>query len=162
MDTMAKRGRKSTLTLETVAALERAIAAGLPESVAATVAGVPYSNLRYWLNEARAGRGGPLCAELLTATTRARGKAEAVAIGQIRKAGANDWRAASWWLSHSPSTRDRWSEAGYERSIERRLLAEVVKVLEAEIPDLEERRRLFLALTAAGLGEIQSEAADDV
>ena len=156
---MSKRGRRGGPTVEAISAVEQAIAAGLPESVAAVAAGIPYGTVREWMAAARAGRGG-LYAELSAAIQRARAKAEAIAIGQVRRAGADDWRAASWWLTHHPATRDRWSDAGAVRTAEANLLAKVVSVLQAEVPDLQQRHRLLTALVAAGCGPMPEGGED--
>lgn len=156
---MAKRGRPGGPTIDKINELERLIGAGLSQSAACAVAGIPHRTFDLWLSEAQAGKPG-LYVEFLRAITRARGRAEAGAIARIQK--ADDWRAASWWLSHHPATRDRWSDAGAERRTEQRILGEVVKVLEHELAgDPQLRHRLFTAMIAAGLGEIPREGDGD-
>ena len=38
----------------------------------------------------------------------AEAEAEAAAALLVRRASAEDWRAAAWWLEHSPSTKSAW------------------------------------------------------
>ena len=155
----SRRGRPLSLSQELMAELERLIGSGLPQEVACRIAGVPYSTFRLWMSEAVQGRSG-LYGEFLASITRARGKAEALAVARIRAAAADDWRAASWWLSHHPDTRDRWSESGAARKAETDLMAKVVSVLQTEIPDPLLRHRLLTALVAAGCGPLPQSSDD--
>ena len=138
--------------------IQQLIAAGVAESTAAKLAGIAPSTLELW--KERGSKGCEPYKSFLEGITRARAKAEAIAIGQIRRAGADDWRAASWWLTHHPATRERWSDAGAVRTAEANLLAKVVGVLQAEVPDPQQRHRLLTALVAAGCGPMPEGGAD--
>lgn len=145
-------GRKgsTSLTPEMVESIGRYIGTGITEAQAAAAAGIPYSTLRYWLTLARQGRGG-LHAELLAVTTRARTASEVRATATIVRATAEDWRAAAWWLTHHPSTRGHWSEAGAIRHACAQQLEQVIDAVEATIRDGQLRHQLLEALKFRGV-----------
>lgn len=72
-------------------------------------------------------------------------------LGQLREAAASDWRAAAWLLTHSPATREHFSDAGYERRAERQTLAVVIKAITAAGLTPDDQMRLLLQLEAHGL-----------
>lgn len=84
---------------------------------------------------------------------------EILCLQALKNAAAGDWRAAAWWLEHHPSTREDWSDAGYERRAERRTIQQMVDVIESLGYSPQERQRIYLAMRAAGVGMRDAENA---
>lgn len=153
-------GRPTVLTKSVIKRLADAIASGQTHASACREVGIARSSFQKWLSDAE-GSDDPLLIQLSDAITRARASAESEAVSKIRS--SDDWRAASWWLTHHPATRETWSDAAAQRKAEDAVLAEVVRTIETEFatePDT--RHRLFTALAAAGFsrqGENSNEEA---
>ena len=87
----------------------------------------------------------------------------AAAEAAVLRASRTDWRAASWWLEHSPSTREQWSDAARAAAIRNATIARVVAGIERwasaqQIPP-QTVRTLLLHLQAAGTAALD-EASD--
>lgn len=147
------------LTPEVVARVRELAADGLPLASIAAGCGVGYSSLRWWLKRARDGEGSDLELALLSAMQEGAADGERELLGRIRGAAAGEWKAAAWLLSHSPRWREHFSDAGYERRIERRTMALAVQALAAAGQAPEDERRVLLQFQAQGLGAAAPEAA---
>jgi hypothetical protein len=75
-----------------------------------------------------------------------------------RAAAGGDWKAAAWWLSHHPSTRDQFGDV---EAVNRAVRAHTSRFLDVLMvfPELtrEARYRLMLALAAAGAAPLPEE-----
>jgi hypothetical protein len=89
-------GRPSTVSRLAPGFLKH-IESGQTIVAAAALSGIGQSTVFNWLATARNAREGEY-REFMDAFTRARGKAEAKMVKEIRKAGQQDWRAISWLL----------------------------------------------------------------
>ena len=82
----------------------------------------------------------------------------AAAEAAVIRASRTDWRAASWWLEHSPQTRELWSDAARVVALYRANTAATVRGIERwardqQIPP-QTVRTLLLHLQAAGTAEL--------
>lgn len=88
--------------------------------------------------------------------------AAAAAEAAVLRASRTDWRAASWWLEHSPSTRELWSDAARVLALYRANTAATVRGIErwaaAEQIPPQTVRTLLLHLQAAGTAELDEVA----
>ena len=80
-------------------------------------------------------------------------------LAAVRRAAAGgDWKAAAWWLSHHPSTRDQFGDV---EAVNRAVVARTSRILDVlmAFPELtpEGRYRLMLALAAAGAAPLPEE-----
>jgi len=89
-------GRPSKLD-KCAACFLKHIEAGQPIASAAALAGLAESTVFAWLADARANQTTKF-SEFLESFTRARGKAQAKMVREIRVAGRQDWRAICWLL----------------------------------------------------------------
>ena len=139
-----------------LATADRLASAGL--SLRDIAAGLKVSNswLHARLSAAKAGTGTPEDADLLDCIQGAQMRGQMSLVESlIKNAKEGDSRAATWLLSHAPSTRGRWSEAAAVRRESERLMGVVGGVVQDAkqrgwiTPDAE--RLLLLSLGAAGL-----------
>jgi len=72
------------------------LADGQTRACAAARAGISESTLQKWM--ARGRKGEEPFDTFVTAVKKAERDAEAVAVGEIRKAGKKNWTAYAWWL----------------------------------------------------------------
>ncbi len=79
----------------------------------------------------------------------------------ISRCAGSDWRASAWVLEHDPRFRPDFSDAGHERTAERRVVRVVLDAIEASglPPDL--LRIVLLNLQAKGLSLVTPGAALD-
>ena len=61
-------------------------------------------------------------------------------------------QAATWLLTHHPSTREHFSDAAAERKVERRTVATVLEAVSAAGLPADLERTLLLQMAARGLG----------
>lgn len=126
------------LTPELIPRAREMAALGLPLALIADALGVHRGTLHRWRTEA-----GPEGLERDLCDAIEEGQREGVLclLGKLQQAAASDWRAAAWLLTHSPATREHFSDAGYERRAVRQTLAVVCKaVMAAQLTPEDERR----------------------
>lgn len=126
-----------------LAVADRLASAGLALRTIAAGLGVSESWFYARLQAARNGTGTPEDVELLDTIKAAqiRGQEELVQT-LLRSAAKGDTRAATWLLSHAPSTRGQWSEAAALRRESQQIASRVVTVL------ADARKRGWLTLEA--------------
>lgn len=122
---------------------------GLPLALIADALGVHRGTLHRWRKEA-----GPegLERDLSDAIQEGQRAGMLRLLGQIREAGAADWRAAAWALTHDPVAREHFSDAAAERRTERKTMGAVVDALAAAALTPADERRVLLQFQARGLG----------
>ena len=146
-DATAQPRRK--LSADLIPRARELAALGLPLALIADALGVHRGTLHRWRTEA-----GPEGLERDLCDAIEEGQREGVLrlLGQLREAAASDWRAAAWLLTHSPATREHFSDAGYERRAVREACAVMVKAITATGLKPDDQMRLLLQLQAHGLG----------
>lgn len=148
MNQSATAQPRRKLTADLIPRARELAALGLPLALIADALGVHRGTLHRWRTEA-----GPEGLERDLCDAIEEGQREGVLrlLGQLREAAASDWRAAAWLLTHSPATREHFSDAGYERRAIRQALATVIKAITAAGLTPDDQMRLLLQLEAHGL-----------
>ncbi|HKE79025.1 MAG TPA: hypothetical protein VKB54_06940 [Solirubrobacteraceae bacterium] len=136
-------GRPTALTPELAERLVELLRAGSHPDVACKVVGIGRRTYYRWLARGQSNRARDRpYADLRDRIGQARAEAEARAVAQIARAGADDWRAAAWFLERGFP--DRWGRpAERERLIEIPAPAEPAPAEDpfAEVDELAARRR---------------------
>lgn len=143
-------GRPLTLTAKHVEIAREVTGKGGAMPTVATACKVPLRTIQHWITQAQRGEGSELHQSFLRAIQEGQHEAEIRALGIIT--GSQDPRDAQWWLTHSPSTRETWSDAAAERRAVQRTLTGVVAAIDAAGLSDEQRTRLLLTMQAQGIG----------
>lgn len=136
------------LTADLIPRARELAALGLPLALIADALGVHRGTLHRWRTEA--GTEG-LERDLCDAIEEGQREGVLRLLGQLREAAACDWRAAAWLLTHSPATREHFSDAGYERRAVRQTVAVVIQAITTSGLSLNDQERLLTHLQAQGL-----------
>lgn len=75
----------------------------------------------------------------------------------VFQASEGSTQAATWLLTHHPSTRDHFSDAAAERKVERRTMSTVLEAIAAAGLPADMERTLLLQMQARGLGAAPQE-----
>lgn len=135
---------------------------GLPNKSIAAGMGVSHSAFCLWMANAKAGEGTQEEMDLLEAMRAGALEGEKALLSKLQSHAANDSRAATWLLSHSPKWRDTWSEA----SRTRQEVGRVVDMFVAALNDDEtltpaQRERVLLVVKAKGLAVVSSDVPEE-
>lgn len=139
------RGVHQKLNDDVIAKVEQAVGFGVPLTYAAAHAGVSYAAMQSWIAEAETGftrhakrklkpEEHRLRLDLVAAIERAKSKFVVNNSANITRHATNDWKASAWMLSHSPDTREQYSEAGRVRIEVEKRLSLAIEVLQRELP----------------------------
>ena len=152
------------LNPDTITRVCDAIRVGVPMKYAAMQAGLGEQTLQDWLREHDTGtdRNGKalkphraaLVAALASSISEARGYFVTRNAANIVKQSKDDWRASSWMLSHSPDTKEEWSDAGRVRIEVERHLTVMTTVLQRELPPADYERVLHALAEAQSFQEV--------
>ena len=94
----AKSGRPSAMTEQVVSDIVNALAAGAAVKAAAGAAGISERTYYLWRERGEQEGADEAFLQFLQRTTRAREQGKVALTASIRKAAAEDWRAAAWLL----------------------------------------------------------------
>ena len=155
---------KNEITPELIENIAASIRNGVPLKYAALNAGVSDHSAHRWMREHDSGtdlKGKPisahraaLVAQFCSSIQQAKGEFVANNAAAIQRHKDNDWRAASWMLSHSPDTKEEWSDAGRVRIEVERHLTVMTTVLQRELAPADYERVLFALAEAQSFQEV--------
>ena len=159
-----KTRTRSELNADVISKISDAIRVGVPLKYAAMQAGISPTSAQDWLREADTGhdRNGvalkphraALVAALSSSIQEAKGYFVTRNAANIVKQSKDDWRASSWMLSHSPDTKEEWSDAGRVRIEVERHLTVMTTVLQRELAPADYERVLFAPAEAQSFQEV--------
>lgn len=159
-----KKSNRVQLSTDVISHIADAVRVGVPVKYAAMQAGISESTIGDWLREADRGvdrNGKPLpekraslVSALANSIEEARGYFVTRNAANIVKHSKDDWRASSWMLSHSPDTKEEWSDSGRVRIEVERHLTVMTTVLQRELAPADYERVLFALAEAQSFQEV--------
>lgn len=103
-------GRTSKATRETMDALFSALRTGNTRKDSCTLASISDETLARWIKGDLPADSDIEHLDFLDQLAKAELHAKNISITQVRRAAGRDWKAAAWFLRHSPSAKDEWAD----------------------------------------------------
>jgi len=151
-------GRPSLLTDDVIRRAGELADVGLPGPVIAARLGIHIGTWKRWIKKGRDADDGSNEARLCAIINRGASELTERYLNSLHgQAELGNVNAITWLLTHSPHTREHWSDAAAERKVERRTMSTVLEAVAAAGLPADMERTLLLQMQARGLGAAPQE-----